>query len=97
MTEQQQNALRDFETIVKQLLLQHKLLKEELVEMQCVLEEKDATIVKLRNSLAESQKQYADLKLAKMMELDDEDVKNAKQNLSKLIREVDKCIALLNV
>ena len=32
-----------------------------------------------------------------MIELNDSDLKDAKQRLAKLVRDVDKCIALLNV
>ena len=32
-----------------------------------------------------------------MIDISSEDMKNAKSRLSKLVREVDKCIALLNV
>ena len=40
---------------------------------------------------------YESLKIAKMIEISDTDMKNAKSRLSKLVREVNKCIALLNV
>ena len=43
------------------------------------------------------QTDYANLKTAKMIDISSEDMKNAKSRLSKLVREVDKCIALLNV
>ena len=41
--------------------------------------------------------EYANLKLAKMIEIGDDELKDAKTRLHKLIKEVDKCIALLNV
>ena len=40
--------------------------------------------------------QYSSLKNAMTISLDGGDVKATKQRLSKLVREVDKCIALLN-
>ena len=40
---------------------------------------------------------YNNLKLARMMTVNGEDLQSAKNRLSRLIREVDKCIALLNV
>jgi hypothetical protein len=39
--------------------------------------------------------QYANLKVARMLELSDSDTRNARQRLSRLVRDVDKCIALL--
>ena len=45
---------------------------------------------------SELQKQYDNLKLAKIISVSDSDLDNAKKRLAKLVRDVDKCIALLN-
>ena len=47
--------------------------------------------------VAEAQHRYNLLKTARMIEVSGDDVKESRARLSKLIREVDKCIALLNV
>ena len=39
---------------------------------------------------------YQSLKMAKMMEITDGDLTGAKDRLSKLIRDVNKCIAILS-
>ena len=39
---------------------------------------------------------YTDLKTARTLSLYDKDIKDTKQKLSGLVREIDKCIALLN-
>ncbi|MBP7506310.1 MAG: hypothetical protein KA807_00690 [Prolixibacteraceae bacterium] len=41
-------------------------------------------------------KQYENLKVAKTLAVGDTDNQAAKQKINKLIKEVDKCIALLN-
>ena len=97
MTAQEEQALHLFETRVRQLILSYqKLAKDnqrlhqELVEKQQALDE----------ALAQNQQlnmDYNNLKLARMMTVSGEDLQSAKNRLSKLIREVDKCIALLNV
>ena len=61
------------------------------------MEEKDATIAAQHSQIDRLQTDYANLKTAKMIDISSEDMKNAKSRLSKLVREVDKCIALLNV
>ena len=61
------------------------------------MEEKNATIAALHSQVDRLQTDYANLKTAKMIDISREDMKNAKSRLSKLVREVDKCIALLNV
>ena len=40
--------------------------------------------------------EYNALKMAKMIEITDADMESARKRLSKLIRDVDKCITLLN-
>ena len=40
--------------------------------------------------------QYTDLKTARTISLYDKDIKDTKQRLASLVREVDRCIALLN-
>ena len=97
MTAQEEQALHLFETRVRQLILSYQklaqdnqLLQQELVEKQQALDE----------ALAQNQQinmDYNNLKLARMMTVNGEDLQSAKNRLSRLIREVDKCIALLNV
>ena len=39
---------------------------------------------------------YTNLKMARTISIHDKDINDTKQRLSRLVREVDKCIALLN-
>lgn len=97
MTKEEETLLRTFETRVRQLMLQYGELERKNRELASLLDEKDQA---LRDALADADRlrqDYANLKLARMMEIGDDDVKNAKSRLSRLVREVDKCIALLNV
>ena len=41
-------------------------------------------------------KTYQSLKMAKFMEISDGDIKSAKQRLTRLVREINRCIGLLN-
>ena len=51
----------------------------------------------LRRENKALQADYNNLKLARMIAVNSEDQQAAKNRLAKIIREVDKCIALLNV
>lgn len=97
MTTEEQAALRTFETRVRQLILKYKELEKENRELRAVVEAKEQDINTLQQENQHLRSEYANLKLAKMIEIGDDDLKNAKTRLSRLIREVDKCIALLNV
>lgn len=97
MTTEEQAALRTFETRVRQLILKHKELEKENRELRAVVGAKEQDISTLQQENQHLRSEYANLKLAKMIEIGDDDLKDAKTRLSRLIREVDKCIALLNV
>lgn len=97
MTTEEQAALRTFETRVRQLILKYKELEKENRELRAVVGAKEQDINTLQQENQHLRSEYANLKLAKMIEIGDDDLKNAKTRLSRLIREVDKCIALLNV
>ena len=50
----------------------------------------------MEQSRKELEARYTDLKMARTISLYDKDIKDTKQRLTSLVREVDKCIALLN-
>ena len=97
MTAEEDVLLRTLEARVTQVTLEYKALKDRYAALSRTMEEKDATIAALHSQIDRLQTDYANLKTAKMIDISSEDMKNAKSRLSKLVREVDKCIALLNV
>ena len=97
MTAQEEQALHLFETRVRQLILSYQKLAQDNQRLQQELVEKQQA---LDEALAQNQQinmDYNNLKLARMMTVNGEDLQSAKNRLSRLIREVDKCNALLNV
>ena len=97
MTAEEDALLRTLEARVTLVTLEYKALKDRYAALSRTMEEKDATIAALHSQIDRLQTDYANLKTAKMIDISSEDMKNAKSRLSKLVREVDKCIALLNV
>ena len=97
MTAEEDALLRTLEARVTQVTLEYKALKDRYAALSRTMEEKDATIAALHSQIDRLQTDCANLKTAKMIDISSEDMKNAKSRLSKLVREVDKCIALLNV
>ena len=97
MTAEEDALLRTLEARVTKMALEYKALKDRYVALSRIMEEKNATIAALHSQVDRLQTDYANLKTAKMIVISSEDMKNAKSRLSKLVREVDKCIALLNV
>lgn len=97
MTKDEETALRVFETRVRQLILQYKQLEGENRRLAEAVEESRKAVERVEAENERLRRNYANLKLAKMMNISDGDLKDAKSRLAKLVRDVDKCIALLNV
>lgn len=96
MTEEQQRILTNFETRVRQLMLLCETLKQEKKDLERSLESSVKTLRKSEDALSDLTSRYDNLKLAKMVSFGKTDVKSARQKLSGLVREIDKCIALIN-
>lgn len=86
-----------FETRIRQLILHYQQLQVENEKLCATINEKDTIIEDLTKRIESLKADYTNLKVAKMIEIGDDEMKNAKSRLSKLVRDVDKCIALLNV
>lgn len=97
MTAEEEALLRTIEARVTQLTLEYKALKERYAGLSRKMEEQEETIRMLHTQAERLQTNYANLKMAKMIEIGGGEMKDARSRLSKLVREVDKCIALLNV
>jgi predicted nuclease with TOPRIM domain len=77
------------------MILRFQELKKENEELYAMLDKSEKDIENLRTQLAQSTNDYNSLKMAKMIEITDGDLENTKARLSKLIREVNKCITIL--
>lgn len=91
-----EKTLNTFATRVRQMILRFNDLKRENDDLYMMIDERDAEIKKLQKQLAQAQTDYNSLKMAKMIEITDGDMENARKRLSKLIRDVNKCITLLS-
>lgn len=89
-------TLTQFTTRIRQMILEYKNIKKENTELYAMVDERDAEIAALKAQLSEAQNNYAQLKMAKMLEVTDGDMETAQKRLAKLIRDVNKCITLLS-
>ena len=91
-----EKTLNLFSTRVRQMILQFKETKTACQKLNEQVEEKNAQIKQLQEQLAQAQRDYDSLKMAKMIEITDGDIEGAKKRVQSLIRDVDKCITLLS-
>ena len=96
MTEEDKKLLSTFEGKLRHLLYLYKKLQQENASLKQLLSEKEEEIIRMTNSKKELEAQYTNLKMARIISINDNELRDTKQRLSKLVREVDKCIALLN-
>ncbi len=85
-----------FTTRIKQLILRFKEIKKEKDDLYALTKERDSKIKNLEAQLTQAQNDYNSLKMARMIEVSDRDMENAQSRLSKLIRDVNKCMTLLS-
>ena len=91
-----EKALATFQTRVRQMILRFQELKKENEELYSMVDKNEKEIKTLQEKLEQKNWDYQSLKMAKMMEISDGDLQGAKDRLAKLIRDVNKCIAILS-
>ena len=91
-----EKTLTLFTTRMRQMILRFDELKKEKTRLEDMLSERDAKIAELEARLAQASMDYESLKMARMIEVTDGDVEGAQKRISKLIRDVNKCITLLS-
>ena len=95
MTESEK-ALVTFQTRVRDMIRRFQELKKENEELYALLSENDEKVKQLEGRISQLEHDYQSLKMARMMTITDGDLEGAKDRLARLIREVNKCIALLS-
>ncbi len=96
MTEEYKKLLTDFDARLKQLMLLCDKLKAENESLSHALKEEKTKVSDANDSLHVLAAKYDRLKLARYITATKSDVTTAKLRVNKLVREIDKCIALLN-
>ena len=91
-----EKTLTTFETRIRQMILRFQELKKENSALHVQLQKDEQEISNLKSKLAQADSDYNSLKMAKMLEITDGDLEGAKARVSKMIRDVNKCISLLS-
>jgi len=96
MTEEKKKLLTDLEFRVRQVMYMCDTLKAENIRLKSDLQVTQQQFAEKTEQLNQLKTKYDSLKTARTITAASVDVKIAKNKLSKLVREVDKCINLLN-
>ncbi len=85
-----------FTTRVRQLILEYNKIKNENDRLRSMIDERDSALEKMEGQLAQVRNDYESLKMARMVEITNGDLESAQKKISKLIRDVNKCITLVS-
>lgn len=85
-----------FTTRVRQLILEYNKIKNENDRLRAMIDERDSALEKMEGQLAQVRDDYESLKMARMVEITNGDLESAQKKISKLIRDVNKCITLVS-
>ena len=88
-------VIENFESKLNRLMGAYTQLSAENSALRKQLVQQSVELAEVREQYNELTASYANLKLAKIISVDDSEIGDTQRRLSKLVREVDKCIALL--
>ncbi|MDR2388437.1 MAG: hypothetical protein LBD89_01445 [Tannerellaceae bacterium] len=96
MDEDQSKLLAVFEVRVRDLMNICDRQKQKIDELNHALESKNKELQQAMQTIDELKAKCNSMLIARIVSASEKEVKNAKTQLTKLVREVDMCIALLN-
>lgn len=86
-----------FESKLRKLISEYKSLREQNALLTADLERKKTDLMLAHQEVLELRKKYDHLQIAKNMVVGSEAEKaESKQKITKMVREIDKCLALLD-
>ena len=97
MNQELKDLIIQLETRVRQLILQQAQLQEEQEGLRKQLDEKIGEIKNLQIQNEELKQQYSRLKMAKYIDMADNDVKDMRGRIRTMVRDIDRCISMLKV
>lgn len=95
MSDEHNKLLVDLEVRIKQVMFLCDSLKEENARLKREMQTRQSQLDETVKDLEQLKARYDGLKIARTITAASVDVEAAKLKLSKLVREVDKCINLL--
>ena len=96
MTEDHKRLLAVFEVRVRDLMELCDKQKQRIGELEGFLVQKEEELQQAIKTIEELNTKGDNMLTARVVSVNEGEMKSARMRLSKLVREVDKCIALLN-
>lgn len=96
MTNRYEELIDAFELKLRKLMSEYQSLQEQNAELKAELERKHTDLMHAHQDVLELRKSYDHLRIARNLGVSQEDRNESKQRINKMVREIDKCLALLD-
>jgi translation initiation factor 2B subunit (eIF-2B alpha/beta/delta family) len=96
MTEQENKLLAVFEVRLLDLLSLCKRQQQKIEELTAHIKTEKESLQQVKQNNQSLNAKYSELLTAHILSSEEGEVKSARMRLNKVVREVEKCIALLN-
>ena len=97
MNQELKDIIIRLETRVRQLIMQQNEMQDVQEKLRQQLNEKDEKILSLEIQNEELKQQYSRLRMAKYIDMADNDVKDMRGRIRTMVRDIDRCISMLKV
>jgi len=96
MTNRYEELINAFEFKLRKLMSEYRSLQDQNAELKAELNRKHTDLMMAHQEVLELRKNYDHLRIAQNLGVTDEDRNESKQRINKMVREIDKCLTLLN-
>ncbi len=96
MTNRYEELINAFEKRLRKLISEYRLLYEQNSILQAELDRKQTDLMRAHKEVLELRKNYDHLQIAKNLCGTESEKNDSKQRIGKMVREIDKCLALLD-
>ncbi|MDD3321714.1 MAG: hypothetical protein PHS59_09765 [Paludibacter sp.] len=96
MTNRYEELINAFEIKLRKLFSEYKLLQLQNTQLREELDRKHNDLMHAHQEVLELRKNYDHLHMAKNLSGSEEEREESKLKINKMVREIDKCLALLD-
>ena len=96
MTNRYEELIHAFEIKLRKLISEYKSLQIQNAQLKADLDRKQTDLMLAHQEVLELRKNYDHLKLARNLGISETEKAESKQKINKMVREIDKCLALLD-
>ncbi len=96
MTNKYDELINAFETKLRKLISEYESVREQNEQLKAALERKHEDLMQAHQQVLEIRNNYDRLRVARNLGSTEEERVESKRRINKIVREIDKCLALLN-